>query len=121
MSCSARQSIEFRPGVQPAAAGLSRSLEGAAKRDRRCSVDRGGATRRGGGGRGRGVDPDAQGATVDVDPHGRPLRGLAGDQGAGDPAPTVTNLPDYAKMSPEQIAQEKAASMDSERQNARPK
>lgn len=42
-------------------------------------------------------------------------------KGTGEPAPTATNLPDYSKMTPEQIAQQKTASMDSERQNARPK
>ena len=42
-------------------------------------------------------------------------------KGTGNPAPTASNLPDYSKMTPEQIAKEKTASMDSEKQNARPK
>lgn len=31
-------------------------------------------------------------------------------KGAGDPAPTATNLPDYSKMSPEEITKAKEAS-----------
>lgn len=42
-------------------------------------------------------------------------------KGVSGPAPTAQNLPDYAKMTPEQIAKEKSASMNAERDNARPK
>lgn len=42
-------------------------------------------------------------------------------KGASGPAPTATNLPDYSKLSPEEIAKQKTASMEAERSNAPPK
>ena len=41
-------------------------------------------------------------------------------KGASGPAPTVENLPDYSKLSPEEIAKQKTDSMAAERDNARP-
>jgi len=38
-----------------------------------------------------------------------------------EPAPTATNLPDYSKMSPEDIAKEKAGSLEAERANQAPR
>lgn len=42
-------------------------------------------------------------------------------KGASGPAPTVADLPDYSKLSPEEIAKQKTASMEAERSNAPPK
>lgn len=36
-------------------------------------------------------------------------------KGQATPEPTVTNLPDYSKMNPDQIAQEREKSMEMER------